>query len=96
MKVEVLVRHIEFNGIIRFISLILYQLSELVEFGGELFLGLSFSLLLLELIKVVSSSASSHVNIVSHDTRLLEELNVIHLLVGDRKRLVQGEMEDCH
>jgi len=68
LEVEVLVRHIEVDGMGGLVSLLLDQLCEVMELGGELLLGPSFSLLLLELVEVVSSPAASHVDVIGNDT----------------------------
>lgn len=68
LEVEILIRNIELNRVVGLIGLLLDLFSEVVEFSRKLLLRFSFSLFLLKLIQVVSSSASSHVNIISNDT----------------------------
>ena len=68
LEVEILIRNIELDRVVGLIGLLLDLFSEVVEFSRKLLLGFSFSLFLLKLIEVVSSSASSHVNIISNDT----------------------------
>lgn len=68
LEVEILIRNIELNRVVGLIGLLLDLFSEVVEFSRKLLLRFSFSLFLLKLIEVVSSSASSHVNIISNDT----------------------------
>ena len=53
------------------------------------------SLFLLKLVKVICSSAASHVNIISYNTRFFEELNVLHLLIRNSDILLQSKVKNC-
>lgn len=76
-----LVRYIKFYWVRSFVRLLLDQLSEVVEFSCELLFSSSFSLLLLKLVKIISSSAASHIDVICHDTRFFEKLYVCHFFV---------------
>lgn len=65
-----------------------------MELRGQLFLSLPFSFLHLEFIEVVHPSASSHVDVIGNNSRLLEELDIQDLLVAHDDWLFQSEMDD--